>query len=344
MPETELLIATGVLSEANVDAIRQEFPSVTVHVQPAATADELDASLAEHPGVTIAVSDVLPRRSENLRRLEWLQVTAVGIDQRDEASGRWGDLDHPALTAPNVALTTAAGLPAAAMAEYVVWAMLDHHHRCSGFPSYREDRSWARRPDLAADTLVGRQVGLIGYGAVGRRVATVAKTLGMTVVSHHPGSGRVRYALPLFADLDDRHDVSNVSLVELLDTSDVIVVAAPLTPATAGVLSDGEFAATKVGAMIVNVARGGVVDEKALIDALTGGRLSAAYLDVTEREPLPPDDPLWDAPNVVLSPHVSGVYSQVGDFTTMLVRENLDRWLNGGASALLNVFDRSQGY
>jgi D-3-phosphoglycerate dehydrogenase len=177
-------------------------------------------------------------------------------------------------------------------------------------------------------------MGIIGYGAIGRSVAQRAVAFEMTVlaVDAVPGSGSP-YCEEVWPV--DR-------LADLLRASDVVVVAAPYTKQTHHLLGEAEIAMMKPDAYLITVSRGGIIDEVALAKAMQSGHLAGAGIDVTEREPLPPDSPLWDLPNVIITPHLAGSSAQKERRCVEILRENLLRYQRG--EPLINVVDKRAGY
>jgi phosphoglycerate dehydrogenase-like enzyme len=248
-----------------------------------------------------------------------------------------------------VAVTTASGLASVAMAQYVGASILFHAHRLWRLPEYRAVRDWTVRKSFQPQILIGRTLGLLGYGGTARRVAHVAHGLGMRVVAVRRSPGRSvqeQYRRPEIDDLDAGPEPAEIwgpqSLDRLLSEADYLACAVPLTAQTRGLIGAREIALLKRGAVVINVSRGPVFDENALIAALQSGRLGGASLDVFETEPLPADSPLWDLPNVMITPHASGTHDHVSDYTADLFLANLERYVAG--RPLLNLAERGRGY
>jgi phosphoglycerate dehydrogenase-like enzyme len=251
--------------------------------------------------------------------------------------------------APSIAVTTASGLASVAMAQYVTASILFHAHRLWQLPAYHEVRDWTLRRAFRPDILIGRTVGLLGYGGVGRRAAHIAHSLGMRVVAvrRSPDRGIAeQYRRPEIEALDTGPEPAEIrgldSLDWLLGQSDFLVSTVPLTPESRGLIGARELARLPQGAIVINVSRGPIFDEDALIAALQSGHLGGASLDVFRVEPLPADSPLWDLPNVMVTPHSSGTHDRVSEYTADLFLQNLERYLEG--QPLLNLADRARGY
>lgn len=202
-----------------------------------------------------------------------------------------------------------------------------------GLDDLQREHTWSFHPGRR---LVGKTLGIVGLGAIGSAVARRAKAFDMRVVAvkrrHEPGAtSPVADALYPLTDLD-----------RLLAESDVVVLSAPATPETDDLIGARELALMRPDAVLCNVARGSLLDEGALVAALRAGRLGAAILDVTRHEPPPPDDPLWDAPNLYLSPHSSTSQEGYVDGVTELFAGNLLRYVAG--EPMVNVVAPDKGY
>ena len=269
-----------------------------------------------------ASSGDLPRQAPRLR---WVQLSSSGVGQLVERTG---------LGASPIVVTNAAGVHATALAEFVLFAMLYFAKRMPRVLADQRRRHWER---FALDTLPGKTLGVVGLGQVGRAIARVARGAGLRVVAVR------RTASGTGSDLPDVAVVYPQSgLGALLAESDYVVLIVPFTPDTAGLLGAREIALMKPGAVLINIARGQLVDEPALIDALRSGHLGGAALDVFATEPLPANSPLWDLPNVLVTPHSMSTALGENEALVELFCENLRRYLAG--EALRNVFDRGRGY
>lgn len=241
-------------------------------------------------------------------RLEWIQGMGAGVEQLAKAGVPRG----------RVVVTNASGVSAGSMAEWVLGRLLqvwkrfreaDEHQRAHAFV-----RSYGR-------SFAGSTLGIVGMGSIGRAVAERARAFGVHVL----GLRRTEAADPAPA-----HELFGPErLHELLGRSDAVVIAAPETPETRHLIDAAALAAMKPGAVLVNVARGSLVDEAALADALGSGRLGAAVLDVFEQEPLPPGSPLWDLPNLYASAHSSVSVDRYAEDVFDLFADNLARFLAG---------------
>ena len=240
-------------------------------------------------------------------QVKLVQIASAGLD------------GYPAwlFDAPQVA--SAAGTSAAPIAEYVLTVMLMHEKRLPAMIA-RDGGEWTPQDAMIADplgSLDGRTVGLIGIGEIGGRVATLAQAFGARVIAAR------------LSGTDGPAGVEIVSFDDLLARADHLIVAAPLTPKTTHLLDDRAFARVKRGVHLVNIARGGIVDTAALIDALASGQVGAASLDVTDPEPLPAGHPLWRAPNVRITPHIAWSSAGTPRRIFELFAENVGRLARG---------------
>jgi phosphoglycerate dehydrogenase-like enzyme len=249
----------------------------------------------------------------------WVANGGVGIDH----FGQW-DPDR-------VTVTNAAGVAADMMAEYILGAFMHFTLDIPGLLADKAVRHWD--PLRTVRPLAGRTLLIVGLGHTGRSLAARAKAFGMHVIGTR---ARPR-------EMENVDEVAAASdLPDLLPRADFIAICTPLTPATRGLIGATEFALVKPGAILADVSRGGVIDQNALIRALARGPLAAAILDVFETEPLPPESPLWDAGNVLISPHCSAVHAGWDDAAFAIFLDNLDRYLRG--EPLRNVVDPARGY
>jgi glyoxylate/hydroxypyruvate reductase len=256
-------------------------------------------------------------------RVRWIQATSAGIGELLKRTG---------LDATPIVFTTAAGVHAGALAEFCVMAMLVFVKELDRLKADQAAHRWER---YCARELRGMTLGIIGLGNVGREIARLGDALGMRVVGTKrtaaaEGVPHVHRVLP-----PDRSG-------EVIREADVLVLIVPQTADTRQLLGARELRSMKRGAILINIARGAIVDEAALIDALREGHLGGAALDVFATEPLPADSPLWDLPNVIVSPHSASTVPAENARLADLFCENLRRYVDN--KPLLNVFDRTRRY
>ncbi|MFO7321918.1 MAG: D-2-hydroxyacid dehydrogenase [Chloroflexota bacterium] len=262
----------------------------------------------------------LPDLAPNLK---WIQATSAGIGKFVER------MKYAERT--NWLFTTASGVHARPLAEFVIFAMLFFEKNFEYLQREKEARHWQR---YTTGELPGKTVSIIGLGKIGREVARLAKCFDMRVIgSRRDPSQTVEGIDALYAPGDLR---------PLLEHTDYLVLATPHTHETERMIGEEELALLPQNAVLINIARGAVVDQAALTRALQNGRLRGAALDVFEVEPLPPDDPLWSLPNVIISPHSASTAASENRKLTDLFIENLRRYLAG--EPLLNLLDVERQY
>jgi phosphoglycerate dehydrogenase-like enzyme len=257
--------------------------------------------------------------------LRWLQLTSAGVD-RAARSGLVGP-------GSDIMVTSASGLHATPIGEYVLTQMLMFSKGMHRSLRAQERREWQR---FMPQELFGKTVGIVGMGHIGGEVARLAKAFGCRVlatrrsVAERTGGEGVDELLPAS------------DLPYLLAESDFVVLCVPLTGETRHLIREVELRSMKPAAVLINIARGAVVDEPALVRALKEGWLAGAGLDVFEQEPLPDDSELWSLENVILTPHISGGTEIYNQRATGIFCENLRRYLAG--EPLVNLADPERGY
>ena len=273
----------------------------------------------------IVPDDILARAPE----LKWLQLTSAGVDRL---------FDTETVQSGRISVTTATGMHAVPISEYVIGAMIAF---AKGFPRAMQaqaERQW--RPYLAQE-LEDMTVGIVGVGAIGGRVAEVAKALGMRVIAMRRTAGQRMTGAETGNDCFDEL-LPPSDLDYLLRQSDYVVLALPLTSHSHHLIGEEQLRLMKPNAVIVNIARGGVIDQEALIRALKAGTIQGAVVDVTDPEPLPSENELWTLPNVLITPHVSGGTPRYMERAVGVFIDNLGRYVAG--EPLRNVVDVERGY
>ena len=257
--------------------------------------------------------------------LRWVQTMAAG----GGATVKAARLTEDELS--RVVFTTSAGVHGGTLAEFAVFGVLAGAKDLPRLQALQRDHQWAERWTMKQ--VREQTVLIVGLGGIGSETARLLKGLGATVL------GVKRTAEPV-EDVDEVGTVS--ALPELIARADAMVITLPGTDATAGLIGADLLASAKPGIVVVNVGRGTVVDEPALIDALRSGRVSSAYLDVFAQEPLPADSALWDLPTVLISPHTAALSSAEDRRIAELFADNLRRFLDG--APLRNVMDTRDFY
>ena len=259
----------------------------------------------------------------NAPRLQWVQATSAGIG---------GFVKRHGLDGGDLRITTAAGTHAAPLAEFAVAGVLHFVKNVPHLMSRQREHHWERH---VSGQLAGRRATIVGLGSIGRQVAAAFNALGV----HVTGVGRSGRAYDLPAGVAS---VAIEKLDDVLGSTDILVLAVPLTAETENLIDASRVAALPEGAIVVNVARGQVIDEAALTEALMTGSLGGAALDVFEVEPLPAGSPLWNLPNVLISPHSASIAAVENEVLTDLFIENFRRLRAG--EPLRNLYDSARGY
>jgi phosphoglycerate dehydrogenase-like enzyme len=263
-------------------------------------------------------------------------------------------VDHVRLTSlwdTGIPIATLGGIAPVPMAEYAMMTILELAHRMPLIERLRSRRDWPsdgdRLAQLTPHQLAGATVGIVGYGRIGREISRLASAFGMRVL----GLKRTAAVATTGDKFDTGRsgggaDAAQIYAMERLDQvlsqSDYLVVVVPLTELTRGMIGAAQLDLLPRGAFVVNIARGGIVDEGALLERLRDGRIEGAALDVFDDEPLASDSPWWSEPRALVTPHVAGLAPQYQSQTLDLVVENLTRLAEG--RPLLNEVDRVTGY
>jgi phosphoglycerate dehydrogenase-like enzyme len=315
-----------VLPRVFVERLREEFPQHTF--VDAWDQETLDRVL---PDADVAFTAAIDRKAfANLPKLQWVQSPAAGV----------GGMMSDELAASPVIVTSARGIRARAIAEHVLAVTLALARQLHVAILGQREHRWALdeiEDAGAVRTVRGRQMTIVGLGSIGVEVARLARPVGFRVAATRR---RVDEPLPPGVMLDEIAPPDR--LFDLLAKSDVVVLSTALTPATRNLINREALDRVKRGAYLVNVGRGKLVDDDAVIEALKDGRLGGAALDVFTREPLDPDSPYWDLPNVIITPHMSGAMEDYWTPLVALFADNLRRFERG--QPLRNVVDKTAGY
>lgn len=333
--DTVHYLSTLAFPEPWLDRLRALSPRLVV--EQISTADA-----AEVPDEVWARTDILHTGAAfpaagQAPRLRWVQLDTSGVDH----------LHGTALWRSEVPLTSIGGVSPVPMAEYVLMMVLGFAHRLPHAVRVQRSADWPspaeRWERLMPRRLRGAGIGIVGYGRIGAEIGRLARAHHMDVHALRRGTTRRTDVYGGGAEEADRAEFYTPDrLHEFLAHCDYLVLTCPLTDQTRGMIDAAAFAALKPGAVLVNVSRGGIADEDAMLDALRSGRLGGAALDVFDTEPLPPDSPLWHEPDVLITPHVAGFSPDYEGQILDLVSQNLRRFLDG--RPLLNEVDRVRGY
>jgi phosphoglycerate dehydrogenase-like enzyme len=339
MSEPIHVLITLPFSEKLVSEFQNTSPRLKLTVRSAKTAEEIDPAIWEKTEI-LYTADILPA-PDAVPALRWIQFHWAGIDSLVQA---------PILQKEDLLATTISGANASQVAEHVLMMLLALGHHLPAHFELKQRAEWPkdRWKRFSPLELRDRLVGIVGYGSIGRQVARLLSAFGAVVLGTKrdamdpedsgyfpqelgdPGGDLVHRLYPPEA------------LRSMLKESDFVVISTPLTPETRHLIGAEALAACKPGAYLIDISRGGIVDHDALIKALQTGQLAGAALDVFPKEPLPADSPLWKMPNVILTPHISGVASSYDQRAAALFTENLYRYLAN--LPLFNLIDLTRGY
>jgi phosphoglycerate dehydrogenase-like enzyme len=327
------LLLDAAIQPDTVERLRALSPDLDV---VDVTGDEaFDIEALHDPDVEILIGSRPPSDLSRVPSLRWLQVRSAGVD-------------HLAADPPwrkGLLVTNAKGVYAVPIGEFVTGMVLRIHQPETAWSADQAAHRWPTGEPPLISVVRGRTAVIAGYGSIGREVGRQLSGLGMRIVAVKPRPEQradASYRVPGTGDADgsipDRI-VGDADLVEVVRDTHILVLTMPLTDSTRGIIGRDVIAALPADAWLINVSRGALVDEPALLDAIRAGRLAGAVLDVFGEEPLPADSPWWDAPNVIVTPHASGVTLR---FFDELVVENVRRYL--AAEPLLNPVDPERGY
>jgi len=306
------------------DTIRARWPEMRVVHLP-----DYDQLPEELPDTDIFIGSSL--RSEQFRfakKIKWVHSTAAGVSQ----------LMYPELRESGIVLTNPSGIFSPPMAEHTMGLMVAMARNFPDSVRFQDRCEWGQRQISGLlgplTELNGQVLLIVGYGSIGRELARRARSFDMRV-----------WGVNRFGKGDAAHAEKIVPVAQLdsvLPDADFIVIAAPETHETQHLIGAAQIAKMKPSARLINIGRGSLLDETALVRALQTKALRGAALDVTGTEPLPADSPLWKAPNLFITPHTSGVSDRLWQKETKLFMDLLERWFDG--RELFNVVDLSRGY
>lgn len=368
--EKILVALPGARPDHLLERLKKKFPDVEIDFTEIAFKLDPDVPKELFADITILVTfNGLPKSLDWAPKLKWLHLLSAGSNHVH---------NNPIWKEKDITITTSSGIHGPQIAEWVVLTTLVRTHYYNFLHDAQKEHKWSKYgSDQVVHDLVGQRLGVLGYGSIGRQVGRVARALGTDVIAYTatpkdtpeqrrdhgfivPGTGDADGSIPSawYSGLDKK------SLHEFLSQDiDILLVSVPLTEETRGFLSADEFRVLSEGSsrqtngvvaahrdrakggkgpVVVNISRGQIVDQPALVQALTDGTLGGAALDVTDPEPLPAGDPLWSAPNITITPHISGNGASYTDRSFQILEANLGRLESG--DRLLNVVDRKRGY
>lgn len=335
------VLITVNFSDAIMDRLKTISPRLKFIRKPVRAASDIAPEVWKTIDILYSTR-VLPE-PDAAPRLRWVQAHNAGVDHL---------LSQALLqSAEDIIVTTVSGIHAPNIAEYTLAMMLAFGHKIPTMLKMQEKADW---PENRADILVprmlrGSTLGIVGYGSIGRETARIAQTFGMEVLATKRNVKQPQqtgeYNIEGTGDPEGIH-VNRLyppeALKSMLAECDFVQVTVPSVAANKKLLGEAEFAVMKRHAILINIARGDVIDENALIKALQSGQIGGAALDVFEIEPLPEASPLWKMPNVIISPHIAGNTDHYHEDAAEVFAANLERYLSD--QELLNVVDRKRGY
>lgn len=333
------VLSTIPFTEDEVQVLREVSPRLRVTVHAAREPHEISKEIWSR--VEVLYTDRVLPAPDLVPALRWVQFHFTGIDTM---------VENPLIKKPDLVATTLSGAAAPQMAEYALAMMLALGRRLPDMMAHQARSEWPRDrwERFRPVELRGSTVGIVGYGSIGREIARLVSAFGAKVlavkrdVMHPEDTG---YTLPGLGDPggDLFHRLYPYQAVgSMMKECDFVVIALPYTPETRGMIGAHELASMKHTAYLINMARGGIVDQAALLTALQERRIAGAALDVFQEEPLPSNSPFWKLPNVIISPHIAGHSIYYNERAIGLFAENLKRYLSG--MPLLNRYDPQKGY
>ncbi len=333
-------LVTIPLTGPQQETLRNVSSNLQFTFSSASSTTDIPAEVLRETELLFTYGDTIPSK-EQAPRLRWVHLYSAGADRA---------LHNPLFQA-DTTFTTSSGVHSTIIGEYIITTTLAWYHRLSTFYHLQQQHTWPSQKDKMAhfqqQELRDKTIGIVGYGSIGREAARLASAFGMRVLALQRGDDHRDHGFifPGTGDPDGRiptHYFSSEQFHDLLDQSDVVVATVPLTPQTTHMFDSAAFAAMKKTAFFVNIARGEVCDQHALLHALQNGVIAGAALDVSDPEPLPSDNPLWTLPNVLVTPHASGLTNQYNDRALQIFLANLQLYL--AHKTLYNVIDKAKGY
>ena len=339
MAEKKKLLITVPFEEQHIAKLKKRFPVLDISLHPNIKEETVPEDLWTDTEILYSERN-LPLE-ELVPNLRWIQFHNAGIDRH---------MDHPLLARKNIIISTLSGANAPQTAEHALALLLALSHNLPTMLADQSRNKWSARrlKRYLPHELYGSTVGIVGFGSVGQHLARLLQSFNVTVLAS-------KRELLKSEDIDYRIDTAeeeNAALAarlypggamrSMFKDCDFVVVTVPLTKESRNMIGEKQLAALKGHAFLIDVSRGGVVNQEALIEALKNESFAGAALDVFPEEPLPADNPLWDLPNVIISPHVAGLSKHYLDRALDLFMVNLERYLAG--EEVLNKVDLERGY
>ncbi|RDW77295.1 hypothetical protein BP6252_05348 [Coleophoma cylindrospora] len=345
-----LITNTQAYPTAFVEHLNKKFPDLEVAFQQLKSLGDSDFDKSIYEGVTALCSSVVFPTRDQAPKLQYIQLSSAGANHLH---------GNPLYEGTNISFCTANGVHPPQIAEWVIASWLYFQHNFPRYINLMQTQEWKAGYDstIPVEDSVGLRMGILGYGAIGRQCARVAKAMGMDIIAYTmrerataesrrddsycvPGTGDVDGVLPSeWYYGADKASINNFIAQDL----DILVICLPLTPLTRNVIAAEQFEImSKKKTFLSNIGRGPHVNSADLITALETGQIRGAAVDVTDPEPLPSDHPLWKAPNLLITPHVSGNSKHYYARVMAILEENLTRIAEGKPA--INQIDRALSY
>ena len=315
------IVSSASISGRHITELKNRFGSLDISVYK-----HMGEAEAELPGAEILITYGEDLTSELLekdcRALKWIMVVSAGLEK----------LPWDTLRERGILVTNARGIHKGPMSEYTLGVILQVARKSPQLFLKQRQKNWDRT--IRVDEIDGKTLGILGAGSIGQEIARKAKVFGMKTLGLNKSGRPVEHFDHMFSGKD---------LHQVLRESDFVVVVVPLTGETHHLLGTTEFEVMKESACLINISRGDVVDEQALIAAVRNKKIAGAVLDVFSREPLPVDSPLWDLEGVIITPHLSGRSHLYMERAMEIFGHNLEVYLRGQGE-MRNVIDLARGY
>lgn len=321
MIEEMKIISTAKMSGRHQEKLVTSYPHHQFHFYASmkeAQADVMDADILVTYG-----EDLTPENIPEMQKLKWIQVLSAGVDM----------MPLSLLADRGILVTNASGIHKIPMAEYTFGVMLQVARKMNELYEKQRNSEWDR--SIRVEELYGKTLGIIGVGAIGEEIARRAQVFGMKVLG-------VSRSGTLKSGCDEMY--AQKDLLTVLPRCDYIVVIVPLTEETRNLIGRTELEAMKESAVLINIARGAVLDEEALVTHLQEGKLKMAVLDVFSEEPLPKSSPFWQLENCLVTPHMSGRSPFYMERALEIFHHNLTAYDKEAESDMINVIDCRRGY
>lgn len=319
MPSRVVVLISYKLSPANVQRIKEFSSDIEVHY-----AEEPSSIEKLLPRATVLFGELDSKLLPAAMNLEWVHLAFAGVEK----------ILYPEFVDSKITLTSSKGLHKHQMTELLFGMMLSFTRRLFSYREFQASKKWDISPFRESELLRGKTIGILGLGTIGSEISRTAKSFGMQVIGLRKNRSLPSEHINLLLSIDE--------LPVLLRESDHIVVALPLTTETRNLITMREFNLMERKPYFYNLARGTIVNEADLVDALRENKIRGAGLDVFAEEPLDASSPLWEMENVIITPHIGGLVPHYMREAVGLFLENLRRYLKG--EQLLNVVDKPRGY